>query len=522
MNMLLKVVISIACLLLVNIAISVLMFMYDKYSWYLVFLSLSSLYKIILIFVIGSSAMWNFITQKNKKNNGNETNSEMKTVGVLIPCYTEGKEEIMRNINSLKTSIDNCLEKNKNTKFVNVIVVDGISTGTNNIEPTFKIVQNILNVEFKNTSSFMSWKGREINVTYGSSQSQYGDYICICKQENVGKKDSLVLVRELIKNLNNNNSDTILQEYFNNTVKYFGVDKIDYLIGVDADTRVHSDFITESINNIKNDNVLGVSGYAIPDETVTSPLNFWFFYQSFEYHLQQGLTRAGQSIFGKVTCLPGCAQIWKMDDRTLNTPLEKFKEFKDKNSVLQSIRALLGEDRRYTGLVLYENKDCKTKLCENAKAYTSVPTTWSVFLSQRRRWFLSSQVNNIRDTLSSSLPFIVRFIAFSQLWSSAFIFVNIVAIIKFLISLQSPSVLTFIALGFFMFIFFYKCILCFVCAEGQGFQRLNNFLYLLSSALVYSLLAPFINLIIQMWALGTATDYNWGSTQAVRDPSTLV
>lgn len=501
-------------LVAINILISILMFLYDKYSWYLVFISISNLYKVLLILLI---AVW-WIVNKLKgmlyiaKDMSKEIECQNKkkwNIGILVPCYTECRDELERTFKSIKQCIDKLKKTNKRVNVVCMVVIDGKDVRKGERTSTNIVVQELLECSpEQDESEYVSWKKENVKVDIGYSDSDYGNYIILSKHKNMGKKDSLIIVREL----SGKKVTGELQSYFNSYMASKDIEGIDYLVGVDADTRLHEDFIANILNPCEPNDVLGVSGYAVPDKSCTSLWNPLFFYQSFEYHQQQGLTRLGQSIFGKVTCLPGCAQVWKMDERTLNEPLQHFKLFKNKESLTQSIRALLGEDRRYTGLVLYKNKDCKTKLCSNAYAYTSVPTTMSVFFSQRRRWFLSSQVNNIRDSLSNNLPWFIRFIAFTQLWNSAFIIVNFVAIVKFFISLQNPNIMTLVACSVFLFIMLYKLCLCIIKSSS-----ILNALYLIASAIAYTIFAPIINLGITFHGLFTMNDLKWGSTQLIEE-----
>lgn len=511
----LKQVAFITCFVVLNAVITALMFIYDRYYWYLIFSSLGNLYRLLFILVIAYKYIQRFVRYVFKKQDEPHTSTDPQTVVTVIPCYTENKEELMRNVVSIQKNQEHARQGLQGTKFVNVFIVDGEVVGKGNSQPTYQILQDILGYEFYTDAyvHYDSWKGRSIGVRMANVSNVYGDYIVICKQENVGKKDSLILIRELLRSFNEKDSEsmTSCELLFAQLIRQFDVDKVSLLIGVDADTRFDDSFTTNICTSANEDNdVLGVSGYVIPDLSVTTRWNFLFFYQYFEYHLQQGLTRLGQSYFNKVTCLPGCAQVWKVDSRTMEAPLEEFKKYKNENSIIQSIRALLGEDRRYTGLVLYNNPTGKTTLNLSAKAYTSVPVKWNVFISQRRRWFLSSQVNNIRDTLSPQLPLIIRFVAFTQLWNAMFIVVNMAAVIKLILALRHPSIATLVAFSIFLFIFVYKFILCIVKSTG-----VFDFLYLLSSAIAYSFVAPFINLFIMFKALLTMNDLNWGATQKV-------
>jgi chitin synthase len=492
---------------IVNIAISCGIFLYDKYSWYLIFISLGNVYRIIFILIIAGNKVL-FRGREKPSKDIEMVGRDSCSVGVVIPCYTESKQELMRNFESLSKSVKH---SQNNMNVINIVVIDGRATGKHNTQPTDEIVMDLLKFSFdERVFEYTSWKfNSTIQIQFGVCSNEYGKFVVIGKTTNVGKKDSLIIVRELIAALNKNDVSTPLFYEFGEAVRKLGSNSIRYLVGVDADTRFSEQFMTEMIESAqKDEDIVGVSGYAVPDDQCASPYNFLYLYQAFEYHLQQGLTRYGQSIFGKVTCLPGCAQLWKMDERTLGKSLDKFKQYKDTSSILQSIRALLGEDRRYTGLVLYDDTKNKTILNTRAKAYTRVPDVWSVFLGQRRRWFLSSQVNNIRDMMSNKLPLLIRFVAFTQLWNSAFVIVNSVAMIKLFVSLQNPGLYTIIALGMYAFIFLYKLLLCAINANS-----VPHFLYLTLGLITYSLVSQVMNLIITFRGFFTMTDFKWGPTQ---------
>lgn len=512
MHFVLKQALFIALWLLVNVALSTLMIVYDRYSWYLVFISLGNLYKVIFIFIIVG---WNAVRCFRNSDADNAVPGGPKTIGIVIPCYTESKEELARNLDSLNKSVQR-LRSNAadEVTIVTFIVVDGTTKGKHNDEATFRYVEELTGTSFSHeTHTYVSWKGNTISVAVECASNDVGHFVCLCKHENMGKKDSLILVRDIVKHWNAGDVTNRVERAVFDSLQELGVGHIEYIVGTDADTRFDDEFLTTILADISSkDDIVGVSGYALPDETApgVTLYNPIFMYQAFEYHLQQGLTRYGQSLFGKVTCLPGCGQVWRADDRTLGTSLNDFKQLKDHTSILQSIRALLGEDRRYTGLVLYRNASAQTLLSTRSKVYTSVPIRWPVFFSQRRRWFLSSQVNNIRDTLTNTLPLFLRFVAFTQLWNSAFIIVNLVALAKLFWALHHPTLMTWIAIGVFGLIFLYKIALC-IRATTSAF----HFLYLLCSAVMYSVAAPCMNLIITCHAFATMTDFDWGATQHV-------
>jgi chitin synthase len=468
-----------------------------------------------------------------------------KNIGFVIPCYTEDKQKILITLESISKSIRLCVDKYHIEPII-FIIVDGKNKGKYNEYPTYQYLNELLNIKKENTltMSYVSWKREQTNVdiSFGMYDEKY-KFMLFVKEKNQTKKDSLILIRKIIKYLNelkieeNKNLENddiqivelspgydiknkliIPNETFNNKMvhlikKEFNINSIDLLFGTDVGTLIEPFTVIQLVESVcKNDNVMGVSGLVRVNSFEQRTKYKWLvLYQAFEYIIQQAITRAGQSIFRHVTCLPGCIQIFKMHDNCIGDILNKFEELPSDN-MLSKIRAYLGEDRRYTCLIQYAHPESRMKLNANANVYTDVPDTWSVFLSQRRRWFLSSNANNITDVFSSSLPLIVRFIAFAQLWSTLFIFTNTVCFVRaiiFLCQIESVSA-CMLLIGVYIFLTGYKIIIAFLYSESLG-----EFAYFLLSIMIFFIISQPINLIIFIWALLTMDDYSWGKTQNI-------
>jgi hypothetical protein len=200
-----------------------------------------------------------------------------------------------------------------------------------------------------------------------------------------------------------------------------------------------------------------------------------------------------------------------MDYRTLGNTLNEFKKLPE-DSLRQKIIAYLGEDRRYTCLTLYNNQDCKTKLCVDAVVYTDVPSTWSVFLSQRRRWFLSANANNIEDVKSSNLPLLIRGLAFIQLWNTAFMLINVVCVIRIFyltyFKTSEEAVIAFVL---------YIAVTCYKIGLTIKFTRdWKWFIYFICSLVAFTVISPAVNFIVTIYSLWTMDDFTWGHTQKVK------
>nr|AAB33401.1 chitin synthase E=chsE product [Sartorya fumigata, H237, Peptide Partial, 114 aa] [Aspergillus fumigatus] len=114
--------------------------------------------------------------------------------------------------------------------------------------------------------------------------------------------------------------------------------------------------------------------------------------QVYEYYISHNLTKAFESLFGSVTCLPGCFTMYRIRSAETAKPLFVSKEVVDAYAEIRvdtlHMKNLLhlGEDRYLTTLLLKHHSKYKTKYISSAKAWTIAPESWTVFLSQRRRW----------------------------------------------------------------------------------------------------------------------------------------
>ena len=132
-----------------------------------------------------------------------------------------------------------------------------------------------------------------------------------------------------------------------------------------------------------------------------------FILKVFEYYISHHLNKAFESVFGGVTCLPGCFCMYRIKVKIgydniipiLVNPdvLDDYSE----NSVQtlhQKNLLLLGEDRFLTTLLLRQFPKRKTVFVPQAICHTTVPENFSVLVSQRRRW-INSTIHNLWELL---------------------------------------------------------------------------------------------------------------------------
>jgi chitin synthase len=151
--------------------------------------------------------------------------------------------------------------------------------------------------------------------------------------------------------------------------------------------------------------------------------------QVYEYFISHHLAKAFESVFGGVTCLPGCFSMYRLKARKANdddwvpliTKPEIVREYSQSEvtTLHQKNLLLLGEDRFLTTILLRTFPNRKMMFCPQAKCRTIVPDTFSVLLSQRRRW-INSTIHNLMElvlvqNLCGTFCFSMQFVVFMDL-----------------------------------------------------------------------------------------------------------
>lgn len=111
--------------------------------------------------------------------------------------------------------------------------------------------------------------------------------------------------------------------------------------------------------------------------------------QVYEYFISHHLTKSFESLFGSITCLPGCFTIYRLRAPDTHKPLfvsqQIIHEYQENRVDTLHMKNLLhlGEDRYLTTLILKHFPTHKTKFVRDAHAFTVAPDDWKVLLSQR-------------------------------------------------------------------------------------------------------------------------------------------
>ncbi|KAH6899033.1 chitin synthase-domain-containing protein [Thelonectria olida] len=343
-----------------------------------------------------------------------------KFVICQVPAYTEGEDSLRKALDSLTA-----LQYDNKRKLI-CVICDGVIVGQGNDRPTPKIVLDILGVDPKVDPPALPFK----SVGAGSEQLNYGKvysglyefegnvvpYLVVvkvgkeseqskAKPGNRGKRDSQILLMSFLNRVHHRAPMSPLElEMFHQINNIIGVDPelYEYLLMVDADTCVYEDSLNRLVaacaHNAKIAGICGETSLENDEKT------WWTMIQVYEYFISHHLAKAFESLFGSVTCLPGCFTMYRLRTADKGKPLiisdDVIKEYSvcDVDTLHKKNLLSLGEDRYLTTLMTKYFPSMAFKFIPDAQCKTAAPESWSVLLSQRRRW-INSTIHNLVELM---------------------------------------------------------------------------------------------------------------------------
>lgn len=227
------------------------------------------------------------------------------------------------------------------------------------------------------------------------------------KPGNRGKRDSQIILMSFLQKVMFDERMTELEfEMFNGLWKVTGIspDFYEVVLMVDADTKVFPDSLTHMVSAmVKDPDIMGLCG----ETKIANKRASWVSaIQVFEYFISHHLSKSFESVFGGVTCLPGCFCMYRIKapkgGQNYWVPIlanpdvvehysENLVDTLHKKNLL-----LLGEDRYLSTLMLRTFPKRKQVFVPQAVCKTTVPETFAVLLSQRRRW-INSTIHNLME-----------------------------------------------------------------------------------------------------------------------------
>jgi chitin synthase len=217
-------------------------------------------------------------------------------------------------------------------------------------------------------------------------------------------------------------------EMFHQINNIIGVDPelYEYLFMVDADTCVSEDSLNRLVAACThNAKIAGICGETSLENDEKS---WWTMIQVYEYYISHNLAKAFESLFGSVTCLPGCFTMYRLRTADKGRPLiisdQVIRDYSvcDVDTLHKKNLLSLGEDRYLTTLMTKYFPYMSYKFIDDAHCKTAAPESWSVLLSQRRRW-INSTIHNLVELMTLEemcgfCCFSMRFVVFIDLFGT--------------------------------------------------------------------------------------------------------
>ncbi|KAI8073132.1 chitin synthase-domain-containing protein [Gongronella butleri] len=472
----------------------------------------------------------------------------------LVTCYSEGEEGLRTTLDSIATT------DYPNSHKLILVVADGLITGHGNELSTPDICLSMMQdfvvpPDQVQPSSYVAiadgTKRHNMAKVYAGFYKYDNNTVDVAKQQRVpvltvvkcgtpeeqateakpgnrGKRDSQVILMSFLQKVMFDERMTRMDyDMFTNLWRITGVspDKYELVLMVDADTKVYHDALSRLVSCMMNDDqIAGLCG----ETKIGNKMDSWVsMIQVFEYYISHHQTKAFESIFGNVTCLPGCFCMYRIKAPkgsnghwvpVLASPdiIERYSE-----NVVDTLHKknllLLGEDRYLSTLMLktfprrkmlFVPQAVYDQLCK-----TVVPDTFAVLLSQRRRW-INSTIHNLMELLfvndlCGTFCFSMQFVVFMELVGTLALpaAISFTMYLIVLAILGQPAVVSLILLALILGL---PAILIVMTSRKLVYVGWMT---------VYLFSLPIWNFVLPTYAYWHFDDFTWGETRKVQGES---
>jgi chitin synthase len=472
-----------------------------------------------------------------------------KYVMICITAYTEGRQAIE------KTIVSTIRLYYPHQQKLLVIVCDGLLVGKGNGRPTPEIVLQILGRSIDECPDYLDYdslKGRNRAKLYSGIWREV-PYLVIVKcgvegerkSGNRGKRDSQLIVMNYLSNLFYHLPLSPLEQAMSAALHQLGLDPNTYelLLSLDSDTVISKRALHRMVPHFEDPRVVAVTG----ETRVDNPGHVVSAFQVYEYYISHHLSKAFESMLGRVQCLPGCMALYRIKTLPKRQRRDRFQAIRGKVDPFETLHQLssteppateveeegkpyliyepilktyanrnldslhvknllsLGEDRFLTCLLMRFHPKGKLKFVPKAKCYTTVPDNLCVLLSQRRRWN-NSTIHCMLEAMKTSIPLLLKVNIVLELISTFLLPVSILYL----------AYLIFVTLYYhlgvpWLIIYSFGAILAsqfLLIVVKLDFQYLLWFIpYLIS--------LPFWYIVIPIYSLWKMDDVTWGTTRQV-------
>ncbi|GAN02721.1 chitin synthase [Mucor ambiguus] len=453
-----------------------------------------------------------------------------KFVICQVPCYTEDEESLRKTIDSLTAMTYD--DKHK----LLFLIADGMIIGSGNDKPTPRILLDILGHDENDDPEALMFK----SIGEGSKQLNYGKvysgvyqheghvvpYVVVvkvgksserAKPGNRGKRDSQIICMNFLNKVHFDSEMSPLElEIYYHIKHIIGIEPrlYEYILMVDSDTEVYPDALNRLISCMLHDSrIIGLCGET---ELGNEDRSWTTMIQVYEYYISHHLVKSFESLFGSVTCLPGCFCMYRIRTASKHQPLivspNVIHAYSDNQvDTLHKKNLLhLGEDRYLTTLMMKNFPQYKMMFTPYAKCRTVAPDQWRVLLSQRRRW-INSTIHNLLELillqeLCGFCCLSMRFVVLTDLIGTITLPSSVIYLIYLIYEVISGSgPIPTIALG--------------MLAGAYGLQSLI-FIFKrqwqhIGWMVIYMLAIPIFSFFIPLYAFWHFDDFSWGNTRVV-------
>ncbi|THH08153.1 hypothetical protein EW145_g2894 [Phellinidium pouzarii] len=459
----------------------------------------------------------------------------------LVTCYSEGEDSLRTTLDSISAT-----EYSDERKLL-FIIADGMITGAGEKRSTPDICVNLLEADprFGNPMP-MSYEAVGSGKKRQNRAMVYaGHYVvagrrtptvivvkCGTEEEartekkpgNRGKRDSQLILMNFFSRVTYNDRMCPLDfDLFRKLHILMGVtpDFFEVCLMVDADTKVYPDSLKYLVNCMHHDQmIMGVCG----ETRIANKRQSWVTtIQVYEYFISHHLAKAFESVFGGVTCLPGCFSMFRLKARKasgddwvpLITKPEIVREYSqcEVSTLHQKNLLLLGEDRFLTTCLLRTFPNRKMMFLPQAKCRTVVPDTFSVLLSQRRRW-INSTIHNLMElvlvqNLCGTFCFSMQFVVLMDLLGTTVLPIAIALTYSLIVGMVLTPPKTFeeaIPLIMLLAVIGLPAVLILITTRKVVY---------IAWMMVYLIALPIWNFVLPVYSFWHFDDFSWGETRKV-------
>ncbi|KAJ3417076.1 Chitin synthase, class 3 [Chytridiales sp. JEL 0842] len=473
-------------------------------------------------------------------------------VMMLVTCYSEGPDGIRSTLESLSST-----DYPDSHKLL-FVIADGLITGSGNSMSTPEAVLSMMRRENGVEPERMSYlaiadgakQHNMAKVYFGYYDHRLGGSVpmiaivkCGSIEEesesgqrrsgNRGKRDSqLILMNFLSRVMFDDRMTPLDYAVYSGIKKVAGVDPhmYDLVLMVDADTVVEVDSLYFMVQAMKNDSqIMGLCG----ETRIANKRDTWVTkIQVFEYYISHHLGKAFESVFGGVTCLPGCFCMYRIKGRRWAEDAKKqvlpgckgdelipilanpyiVEEYSENivDTLHKKNLLSLGEDRFLTTLMLRTFPKRKMIFVPQAICRTVVPDQFRMLLSQRRRW-INSTIHNLLELVL--LRDLCGIFCFSMQFMVALDLIGTVIL---------PAAITFVFILIFSAIFTAKVavlpllmLLATLGLPGVLIVITTRKMVYVLWMLIYLVSLPVWNFVLPLYAFWHFDDFTWGETRKV-------